>query len=301
MNRRHFIEASTKLGAAALLTTSSCKPQEKPEEVFDFKLGYQLYSVNDDMNKAPFKTLAALKDMGYQDFEIYGFDPAKVSYYTHPVADFKKRLEDLELTTTSGHYGFADYMDKSKDDMRFFVDKCIKGAKALETPYIAWPWMPESRRNMDTYKIMSATLNEIGEQITAAGLGFAYHNHGFEFIDHDGDTFYDIILRETDESLVKLQLDMYWSEHSSPMTPQEIIDKDPGRFVMWHIKDMDKVTRDYTELGNGSIDYVALLPDPEVSGLQYYYLEQGGNFTHSAMQSAEDSANYFKQKLQHFL
>jgi len=301
MNRRNFMEASTILGATALFSPTKCKTQDKPQNVFDFKLGYQLYSVNEDMNKDPFKTLEALKAMGYQDFEIYGFDPTNVSYYTHPVADFKKRLEDMELTTTSGHYGFANYMDKSKDELRFFIDQCIKGAKVLNTPYITWPWMPDSRRNMETYKIMSAMLNDIGEQITAAGLGFAYHNHGFEFIDHDGETFYDIILQETEESLVKLQLDMYWSEHSSSLSPQEIIDKHPGRFVMWHIKDMDKVTRDYTELGNGSIDYVSLLPDPKVSGLEYYYLEQGGNFAHSAMKSAEDSAQYFKQKLQHIL
>ena len=66
---------------------------------------------------------------------------------------------------------------------------------------------------------------------------------------------------------------------------------------MWHIKDMDKVTRDYTELGNGSIDYKAIMPDPKISGLEYYYLEQGGNFAFSALKSAADSANYFKKNL----
>ena len=70
---------------------------------------------------------------------------------------------------------------------------------------------------------------------------------------------------------------------------------------MWHIKDMDKVTRDYTELGNGSIDYAAILPDPVSSGLEYYYLEQGGNFARSPMDSVAQSAAYFKKNLQHFL
>jgi hypothetical protein len=70
---------------------------------------------------------------------------------------------------------------------------------------------------------------------------------------------------------------------------------------MWHIKDMDKVSRDYTELGNGSINYLEVLPDPIKSGLQYFYIEQGGNFATSSMKSAEDSANYFKANLQKFL
>jgi sugar phosphate isomerase/epimerase len=70
---------------------------------------------------------------------------------------------------------------------------------------------------------------------------------------------------------------------------------------MWHIKDMDVKTRDYTELGNGAINYLNLLPDPEKSGLDYYYIEQGGNFATSSTQSAADSAAYFKKNLQHFL
>jgi sugar phosphate isomerase/epimerase len=85
------------------------------------------------------------------------------------------------------------------------------------------------------------------------------------------------------------------------MSPKELVEKQPGRYVMWHIKDMDKVTQDYTELGNGSIDYTQVLPDPSRSGLAFYYLEQGGNFAHSSMQSITDSAAYFKERLQRYL
>jgi len=89
--------------------------------------------------------------------------------------------------------------------------------------------------------------------------------------------------------LVKLQIDMYWVMHSSKQTPKELISQHPGRYVMWHIKDMDKITRDYTELGNGSIDYVDVLPDPNESGLEYFYIEQGGNFAHNAMNFSTSS------------
>ena len=153
------------------------------------------------------------------------------------------------------------------------------------------------------WNVQRQNINIIGEQIknSGTGLGFAYHNHGFEFEDHNGENGYDIILSDTDPDLVKLQIDMYWVMHSSKLTPKEWIARYPGRFVMWHIKDMDKVTRDYTELGNGSINYLDILPDPVASGLEYYYIEQGGNFTHSAMESAATSAEYFKKNLQKFL
>ena len=148
---------------------------------------------------------------------------------------------------------------------------------------------------------MSHRLNVIGEQVSKAGLGFAYHNHGFEFEDHNGENGFDIILKETDPALVKLQMDMYWVMHSSKYTPKELIDAQPGRYVMWHIKDMDSVTRDYTELGNGTINYLDILPDSTKSGLEYYYLEQGGNYTANSLQSAADSAEYFKANLQKYL
>jgi sugar phosphate isomerase/epimerase len=192
-------------------------------------------------------------------------------------------------------------LEKPEEDLKVYVDKCIMAAKALDSNYITWPYIAPEQRTLDNFKIMSHKLNLIGEQVNSAGLGFAYHNHGFEFEDYGGETGFDIILTETDASLVKLQMDMYWVMHSSELTPIELIQKQPGRYVMWHIKDMDKISRDYTELGNGSIDYKAILPDPKESGLEFYYLEQGGNFKTSPMKSAGDSAEYFKKHLQQYL
>ncbi len=301
MNRRDFMITTGVAGTGLILPQMSCAPKNESKYQPKFKLGYQLYSVNEDMNKDPMGTLKALKAMGYQDFEIYGFDIDKVTYYGIDAVEFKKELDDLELTTTSGHYGFSDHLMKGDDEMKHFVDQCIKGAKALDTPYITWPWLAPELRNMETFKMMVDKLNMIGEQINDAGLGFAYHNHGFEFEDHEGENGYDVILKGTDPNLVKLQIDMYWVMHAGTTTPKKLIEDQPGRFVMWHIKDMDKVTRDYTELGNGSINYINILPDPVASGLEYYYIEQGGNFTHSAMQSAKDSGEYLKENLMQFL
>jgi len=297
MDRRDFIQKTSVLGTAALLSTVACSPDKKAR----YKLGLQLFSINEDMNKNPLATLQAVQAMGYEDFEIYGFDGEKNTYYGIESSEFKKILDDLQLTVSSGHYGFSDYLKKEEDELRRFVDQCITGAHALNSAYITWPWLAPELRTLDNFALLSAKLNAIGEQVTAAGLGFAYHNHGFEFEDHDGKTGYEIILKETDPALVKLQMDMYWVMHSSNDTPKELIAQQPGRFVMWHIKDMDKVTRDYTELGNGSIDYVEILPDPVKSGLEFYYIEQGGNFTHSALSSAEASLAYVKKHLHTYL
>ena len=267
----------------------------------DYKMGYQLYSIRDEMAKDPIATLKALKAMGYQDFELYGYEDLEDNFYGFKSKEFKSILDDLNLTITSGHYGFSPYLDKSIDELKAYVDRCIVGAKALNSDYITWPWIAPKQRTMDYFKLMAQRLNVIGEQVTQAGLSFAYHNHGFEFEDHDGETGFDIILRDTDSDLVKLEMDMYWVMHSANFTPKDIVEDQPGRVTLWHIKDMDKLTRDYTELGNGSIDYHQELPDPKKSGLQYYYIEQGGNFTINSTESARSSAEYMKSDLIQYL
>ncbi len=293
MNRRKFIQTSSMIGGLAISPLTYLPSLNTSK----FKMGYQLYSIRDEMAKKPVETLKALKAMGYQDFEVYGFDDIKEEFYGFSSLEFKQILDDLGLSVTSGHYHFSPYLPKSTEDMKAYVDKCIIGAKALNSKYITWPWLAPELRTIDNFKLMALRLNQIGEQVAKANLGFAYHNHGFEFEDHNGENGFDIILKETDPSLVKLEMDMYWVMHSSKFTPKQLVAEQPGRYVMWHIKDMDKITRDYTELGNGSIDYLTLLPDPKKSGLEYYYLEQGGNFAINSTESASESADYCKKHL----
>jgi sugar phosphate isomerase/epimerase len=294
MNRRAFLQNAGAIAAtSALLPTSGFAKASN----HGFKMGLQLYTIRDEMAKDPIATLKKVKVMGYQDFELYGFDAEKEAYYGHKATQFKTVLDDLGLTASSCHYGFSSYLERSESDLTRFVDQCIKGAHALNSPYITWPWIAPEQRTLENYKRMTGMLNKIGEQVTKAGLGFAYHNHGFEFIDHNGENGFDIILSETDSSNVKLQMDMYWVMHSANKTPKQLVEEQPGRFVMWHIKDMDTLTRDYTELGNGSINYMNLLPDATKSGLEYYYIEQGGNFARSSIESVASSARYFQKHL----
>ncbi|HEX8060353.1 MAG TPA: sugar phosphate isomerase/epimerase [Cyclobacteriaceae bacterium] len=292
MDRRDFIKTSALLAMTVPGFAAS---------VSKYRMGLQLFTIRGPMAKDPKATLKQVSALGFQDTETYGFDPEKTGYYGFSAADFKKVLEDNGLTTTSGHYDFAKYFNGSDDDLKRYVDQCIKGAHAVGQPYITWPWLDENSRSLDSFKLLAKKLNMMGEQIRKAGLTLAYHNHNFEFIDHNGHNGYEIVMNETDADLVKLQIDLYWAMHSSKLTPHELFLKQPGRFVMWHVKDMDKNTRDYTELGNGSIDYTKILPDAKLAGMQYYYLEQGGNFAKDPMTSITDSATFWKQNLEKYL
>lgn len=294
MTRRDFM-TSIALTASALIAPAAYGLAPK------YKMGLQLFTVRDAMKSDAVSTLKKISELGYQDLETYGFDAEALKYYGLDAAAFKRLLTDNQLSTSSGHYDLFLYLDKSADALKKYVDQCIKGAHAIGQRYITWPWLTPESRTIEKFKLLADRLNLIGEQVTKSGLGFAYHNHDFEFIDHNGENGYDIIMKNTDPALVKLQIDLYWVMHSSKLSPVELFNKQPGRFVMWHIKDMDKVSRDYTELGNGSIDYTVILPEASHAGLQLYFLEQGGNFAKNSMQSIEDSAKFFKKNLERYL
>lgn len=297
MNRREFIQKSS----AAAMICSLPASAFALDLTARFKLGYQLYSIRDEMEKNPLATLQLLKSFGYEDFEHYGFDPEKMTYYGFKISEFKNRIADMGLTISSGHYNFAQFLDGSSVAIIDYTNRCIDAAITMESKYIIWPWLPENHRNVDGFKKTAALLNEISIPIQKAGLQLAYHNHGFDFYDLGTTNGFQIIAQETDPLLVKLQLDMYWVMHDAPKSPKEFVEQFPGRITTWHIKDMHKESRDYTELGNGSINYQEIMPDPAVSGLEYFYIEQGGNYSQNSIKSAESSARYFKKELQHLL
>lgn len=297
MKRRTFVK-STSLALAASAVSIHAVAMHKKKNL---KLGLQAFTIRDALATDLVGTLETVKSLGYEDLELYGFDVIAGTYYGHKATEFKTILENCGLTSSSCHYGFTDYVNADKSTLLSFVDKCIAGALTLNNSYITWPWMAPEHRNAATFDRLPELLNTIGAHVNKSGLEFAYHNHDFEFHNYDGSTGFSRIINQTDPALVKIQLDLYWAVHSSKVATEDLISKAPERYVMWHIKDMDKVTRDYSELGNGSIDYSTLLPKLDDIALTHYYLEQGGNFAQNSMQSITDSVHYFKKHLQHLL
>ena len=297
IDRRNFLVQSTSLLSAPLLAFSGFNKLAPAK----YKMGIQLFTVRGPLASDLVGSIKKIAAIGYEDSETYGYEPIKGTYYGLKASAFKELLAENKMITTSGHYDFTRYFNKPTDELMRYTDQCIEGANAVGQRYITWPWLDPAFRNLENFRVLAGKLNVIGERVNKAGLGFAYHNHDFEFTDYGGENGYNIIMRDTDPTLVKLQMDLYWVMHSSKLSPSELFKKQPGRFVMWHIKDMDKKTRDYSELGNGSIDFTVILPEASRAGLQYYYIEQGGNFAKDPIQSITDSAAYFKKNLEKYL
>jgi sugar phosphate isomerase/epimerase len=286
LTRRAFVQRAV-LGSAA-----GAFHLQQPRT---YRMGLQLFTIRAALSKDVAGTLKRVAELGYQEVETYGFDPKGIGYYGMPAQAFAQLLRDTRLTSPSGHYDLNRFVTTSEADLERYMARCIEGARALGQAYVTWPLIDPDSRTVEGFKTVARRLNLIGRQAKAAGLLVAYHNHDFEFVDHGGRTGYDIILAETDPALVKLQIDLYWIARGSTLSARELFERHPGRFVMWHVKDMHRTSRDYTELGNGTIDFTGIFPHARLAGLQHYFVEQGGNFTHDPFRSISDSAEYMKR------
>lgn len=288
IKRRAFIvNSGLALGALAIMPNLAFGSKTK-------NIGLQLYTLRDALPKDVKGTLEKISKIGYNEVETYGFS-AKDAFFGTSVKDFKSILSDNGLKATSGHYDFNGYI---KDGNTDFLKASIEAANTLGSEYLVVPYLAEPlRQNIDDYKKIAQKLNEAAELCKKSGIKLGYHNHDFEFQDHNGTTGYDVLLKETDKNLVHFELDLYWVVRAGK-DPIQLFKENSGRFSMWHVKDMDKVNQDWnTEIGKGSIDFKAIFANAKLSGMKRFFIEHETNYIPDPLGSISTSYKYVNKDL----
>jgi sugar phosphate isomerase/epimerase len=289
-SRRNFIkQASIAAAGVVLIPSFACSPAGAAEK----RIGIQLYSLRDLLPKDVKGVIKKVAQAGYKQVETYGYS-VEGKFWGLAPADFSSLLKDNGLTAPSGHYGLDKFFtDGDTEDLKAYID----ASKVIGGEYITVPYLGDNlRKDIDGYKSVAAKLNQAAELCKASGLKLAYHNHDFEFQKHGDTTGYEVMLKETDPNLVKFELDLYWVMRSGN-DPKKLFTENPGRFPMWHVKDMDKADEALnTEVGTGSIDFKKIFEDAKLAGLEYPFLEQE-NFKIDPYESIKTSFNYINTEL----
>ncbi|RZK82598.1 MAG: sugar phosphate isomerase/epimerase [Pedobacter sp.] len=289
-SRRIFIkQAGIAAAGITLLPNFYCSPASEPIKT----VGLQLYTLKDELPKDVKGVIAKVAQAGYKEVETYGYT-AEAGFWGMNPKEFKALLDENGLKAPSGHFGLDSYVKSGNVEE---LKPLIEGAAALNMEYFTCPWLdPTLRTNIADYKIVAARLTEAAKLCKASGLKLAYHNHDFEFTKYGNETGYDILLAETDKDQVKFEMDLYWVVRSGN-DPVALFDKHPGRFVMWHVKDMDKTNNTInTEVGTGTIDFKAIYKHAKTAGLEHLIVEQE-NFSIDPFQSIKKSFDYVNREL----
>ena len=268
-----------------------------------FKVGIQLYSLRDAMEKDMDSTLKTVKEMGYDYVEFAG-------YFGKSAEEVKAILDKYGLEAVSVHQAIGLFEEEGQ--------KAVDYLKTLGVKYCAIPWynVDEFISNwdatMDKFKNVSKLLGD-------NDIKLMYHNHDFEFNKINGEYILDRLYATLPEGVIMPQLDTCWV-HYAGVNPSEYIRKYSGRIEVLHLKDfvceklgagpvyalidedgneMDKGNKEdngfkLVPVGSGIQDWTSILAAAEDAGVEYVIVEQDSSKDRDPFDAAKMSREYLR-------
>ncbi len=241
---------------------------------------YQLYSARNEASLDD--TLKTLKQLGYAQVEGWGGqfgDPAALA----------RSLQNAGLVMPTAHIGYSQLED---------TDKAIEIARTvgIKTIYCPAPPSADYREGKGDWAALAAGLARIGAALKAAGLGFGYHNHHWEFGKlADGRTPIELILASPD---VEWEMDLAWVVKAGE-DPIAWMDKLGDRITAIHVKDIapagEKADEDgWADVGTGTLDWKQLIADAKAKTRASYFVMEHDKPS-DAIRFARTSINTVKQ------
>lgn len=262
-------------------------------------IGLQTYTLNFLFNAKDANAADVLKQIakiGVKELETATGTPDGL-YYGHKPKEFAKMVKDNGLKWIGNHYqglprqaagtGGPNRRINLRDDLQQIVDNSAEGG-------CSWVICSSSAESdMDEIKRTTEIFAKAGELSAAHKMKFAYHNHQSEFTKIDGVSAYDYVLGQTNKNQVFMEVDLAWAT-AAGMDPVEMFKQYPGRFPLWHVKDIDPATKRPCPVGQGSVDFKRIFANSSQSGVQHTFIEQDGAKT---IDDPASSVNWMRTNL----
>ncbi|NOU94339.1 TIM barrel protein [Paenibacillus sp. LMG 31456] len=229
-------------------------------EIMKFPVAVQPYTIREEMKQDYLGSLEKVAEIGYHGIEL-GPPPEGMT-----IGQQKGHLERLGLQVISAH-ARIDVLTDGLDALIDYLQEVGGG------------WIAHSSRFDSKQAVIesAALFNRIGESCRQRGIQFLYHNHNWEFTRYDGEYAYDILLRETDPELVKMELDTYWVKRGGE-DPADYLRKLSNRCPLLHIKDMEPGEEQFfAEIGEGVLDFPDIVKAAKEIGTNWLVVEQDGS------------------------
>lgn len=269
----------------------------------DFKVGLQLYTVRDLMQKDLEGTLKRVKEIGYDYVELAG--PCDLSG-----EELKALLDKYDLKCPSAHKTLQVILED---------DTLPNYLQTIGAKYCVLPWTAvENFQTDEAFQKFVADVKVASAKLKKYGIQLCYHNHDFELQTRDGiyhlDRLYDTLTPDELET----EIDTCWVNYGG-VDPVQYLAKFKNRATVLHLKDfecsklnngpvyalIDNSGRDkggneakdffeYRPVGYGRQDFKAILKVAEEVGTEYLFVEQDGHHGACSMDNAKKSRDYLK-------
>ncbi|HCY41047.1 MAG TPA: xylose isomerase [Prolixibacteraceae bacterium] len=268
MNRRQFFRNSAMGIGAAMIASQFPLNLEAATKALKKPLGFQIWTIKDQLIKDFAGTLKMMANQGYQSVEMCS-PPGYISSGFGPLvsmkgSEMKKIVEDAGLVLESTHYGMGELRENLNERIDFALES---GQKQMIASSF---WLPKDA-TMSDWKKAADELNEIGAKTKKAGIQTGFHNHHTEFEKIDGVLIYDELLKQFDPDLVKMQFQV--AVINIGYKAATYFNKYPGRFISAHLADWSASTEKQVPVGQGIVDWKELFEAAEKCGVKNYFVE----------------------------
>ncbi|MFV5703680.1 sugar phosphate isomerase/epimerase family protein [Flavobacterium sp. XS2P12] len=306
LNRRDFLKqtGTAALGGILISNTALANCFNAPAI---HPIGVQLFTFINSIDNDVTGTLQKIANVGYK--EIESSFSRKGDFYGMKPKEFAALIKDMGLSWISHQVIGAPYklapgtkppldengkpfslppMNNLRDNGQQLIDEAgeagVKYLVCANTPLTT----------LDEIKASIEVLNKTGETCKAVGITFAYHNHDAEFRPVEGQIPYDLILKGTNANTVKMELDLAWAVKGG-IDPVELFKQNPGRFPLWHVKDIDKNHEAVLAVGSGTIDFKRIFDAAKIAGNKHFFVEH--DLPKDSLESITSSYNYLNKIL----
>lgn len=270
ISRRKFL-GTTALGIGSALVAShipaglnamtSALPVAMP-------IGFQVWTVREALIKDFPGTLRKMAALGYQSvemcsppgYESSGFGPLMKL----KAKEMKQIINDAGLIFPSSHYGMAEFREHLEERIEFALES---GQMQMVLSSFGLP----KNATADEWKKAADELNQVGRKAKDAGIQMGFHNHHGEFEKIDGTLIYEILLKQFDPELVKMQFQV--AVVNIGYKPQDYFRKYPGRFISAHLADWSEEKKAAVPVGQGIVDWKDLFASLNAGGVKNIFVE----------------------------
>ena len=290
-NRRNFIKHTGAFALGSVMFSNRVLANLVPQK--NHAVGLQLFTLFTTIDKDLSGSLKQVAGAGYKEIEsAFSF---KGGFYGLKPKEFAKLAKDAGLNWVSHHTIGAPFrmppgglklpgadtakhpaaplkippMKNLKENYQEIIDEVAEGG----LKFLVCASIPLGTG--DEVKEAVVILNKAGEAAKKSGITLCYHNHTHEFENVDGLVPYDVLLSQTTPDILKFELDLGWATVAG-VNPVTLFAKNPGRFPLWHVKDIDATNKTPTEIGSGIVDFKPIFAAAKSAGMQHFFVEQDG-------------------------
>lgn len=222
-------------------------------------VGVQLYTLRNEMRRDPEGTLARISEIGFSEIEWWG-------EFGRTPQQLRTLLDRHRLRAPAWHLA-PEQLEPAR------LDETLRTAETMGHRHLIVAWLPPQQRNAEGFKRIGELLSNAGRRLAGAGIRTGYHNHDFEFARVGDETVWDVLLANTDASVVDLELDCFWA-FKAGHDPIAMLQRYRDRITHLHIKDSAGAPdHKQVDVGAGVIDWKRLIETATAGRVRHVFVE----------------------------